>query len=232
MNADLEVRRSINALLINTLSNSAVPPSTQSALMIFDVIISELTLRKSAYTASMLVALISLTKCVFDINVSIRAELENNLLIVAFELLICDDSIIFALNPDVTILPAFTSTKLPTSAVTPSANTFFETKRSMFALSVYRYSNLAVRPDISSASIVMALNSSAQSLAKLPSMASIAYACTSPFTNKSPLNRIASATASMPDGLTRNNEPTVSPSIRTLPIWAYSGRTMTLDCST
>src|SRR5699024_5759281 len=104
INADLEVRRATIALLINTLSNNAFPPSTQFALMIFDVIISELTLRKSAYTASMLVALILLTKCVLDISVSIRPELENILLTNAFVLLMCVDVITFALNPDVTIL--------------------------------------------------------------------------------------------------------------------------------
>src|SRR5699024_9693114 len=112
MNADLEVRRSINAVDANILSIKAF-----STLMWFDVITSAVNnfVRKSeilAYTASMLIALISLTKCVFDISVSIRAELENNLLIVAFELLMCDDSMMFALNPDVTIFPALISTKL------------------------------------------------------------------------------------------------------------------------
>ena len=168
----------------------------------------------------MLVALISLTKCVFVISRSILAEVANNLSSNAVPTAICSDLMMFADSPDVTILPALTSTKLPTKALTPFANTFWDTKRSIFALSVYRYSNLAVSPCISSTSIVMALNSSAQSLANSPSIALTANASTSPATNKSPLNRIASATASMPSGLTLNIDPTLSPSIRILPICA------------
>src|SRR5699024_4248503 len=108
MFAALTTKRSINASFDVKRLNSAVSTFSQFDLMIFEVMISELTLRKSAYTASILVALILLTKCVFDTNVSIRAELENNFSINAFELLMCEDEMIFALNPDVTIFPALT----------------------------------------------------------------------------------------------------------------------------
>src|SRR5699024_7286954 len=104
--------------------------------MILDVIISELTLRKSAYTASMLVALILLTKCFLDISVSIRPELENILLTNAFVLLMCVDVITLALNPDVTILPALISTKLPMSAFMLSAITIWDTIFLILSLSL------------------------------------------------------------------------------------------------
>src|SRR5699024_2660143 len=83
--AALTVRRSMNASLEVNRSNRAVSTLSQLDLMIFDVMISELTLRKSAYMASMDIALTLLVNK-FVLTISS---------IMAFSTYICLDLITF-----------------------------------------------------------------------------------------------------------------------------------------
>src|SRR5699024_6380426 len=89
--AALTVRRSMNASLEVNRSNRAVSTLSQLDLMIFDVMISELTLRKSAYMASMDIALTLLVNKFVLTIFSIMAFSTNICLdLITFEPIISD----------------------------------------------------------------------------------------------------------------------------------------------
>src|SRR5699024_6662547 len=84
--AALTTRRSINASLDVKRLNSAVSTFSQFDLMMFDVMISELTLRKSAYMASMDIALTLLVNK-FVLTISSTTAFSTN---ICLDLITCE----------------------------------------------------------------------------------------------------------------------------------------------